>query len=111
MTNKITLYSRVCLPLFQIFSCQIENVSYEHTDGILSPERPLKIPPLVAGYTLILDNLDCYIKVRDMTSEHHNKLVHYVNVSIPFSYVHNNIETKKECIQIQLHVLRASLTY
>jgi hypothetical protein len=43
-------------------------------------ERPL-VPPAQAGYILILDNLDCYIKVRNMTAEHQNKLTHYVNVS------------------------------
>ena len=46
------------------------------------PVQALRRP---AGYTIILDNLDCYIKVRNMTVDHHNQLLHYINVSTKHS--------------------------
>lgn len=56
-----------------------------------TPSRPDK----KSGYHLIIDNLDCEIKVRNMTVDHQNQSKHYVQVCKVYTSMYASLYVKQ----------------
>lgn len=52
-------------------------------------EENVAAAPLAPGYRTNIDNLDCEIRVRNMTMDHQNKSKHYVQVNIFLLHTHD----------------------